>query len=277
MDIPFAVQKCVAFVGYKRVGGTEKFAGSAFFLHRSTNGLAFTYIATAAHVVQGIKDKGLEKVLLRLNYKTGQAKWIDSAVKDWYFHPDPAVDVAVARFPWMAEIDHVVFPLAACLNDSIIREESIGAGNEVFLSGLFHLHSGERNNLPIVRIGNIAAMPNEKIDTPRGPVAAYLIEVRSIGGLSGSPVFITFGLTRSVAGLPLGTAKFFLLGVMHGHFDTTESDLVDEVLSDSAAPPKSVNMGIAVVTPAEKILEVIQQSQIGQIDTEVERDYRSRL
>ena len=54
-------------------------------------------------------------------------------------------------------------------------------------------------NLPIVRLGAIAAMPGEYIKTDWGCLRAYLIEARSIGGLSGSPVFIRVGTTRTLA------------------------------------------------------------------------------
>ncbi len=65
---------------------------------------------------------------------------------------------------------------------------------------------------------------------------------------------------------------------MHGHFDETEDDVVDEFISPvmQAFLKVSVNMGIAVVTPVEKVLEVIQQTEIAKIDIEVEKQYRSQ-
>jgi hypothetical protein len=52
-------------------------------------------------------------------------------------------------------------------------------------------------------------------------VDAHLIEAKSIGGLSGSPVFINmtpFEMTAS-KGRPSKIFHLYLLGLMHGHFD----------------------------------------------------------
>lgn len=281
MDIPFEAQKCVVFVGYKPIDGTEKLAGSAFLVVRPSdkfNSLSFSYVVTASHIIEGISDKGLDKILLRINRKSGTARWIETSAKDWHFHPNRAIDVAVLRFSWLVEMDHFAFPIKQALDAEIIRQQHIGVGNEVFLAGLFNRHYGEQNNLPIVRVGNIAAMPSEKLNTKRGKADGYLIEVRSIGGLSGSPVFLVLGSMRSIAGITLPNfLQFYLLGVMHGHFDETEDDVVDEFVSPDASGSKtSVNMGIAVVTPAEKVLEVILSSEIAEVDADVEQAYRSQ-
>jgi hypothetical protein len=56
--------------------------------------------------------------------------------------------------------------------------------------------TGRKRNIPIVRTGNISMIPSEKvpgIQIRRGESVeseVYLIEARSVGGLSGSPVFI---------------------------------------------------------------------------------------
>jgi hypothetical protein len=201
-------------------------------------------------------------------------------VADWCFHPDPAVDVAVSRFWWKEEFDHVAFSVGSCLNEAIRTTEHIGVGNEVFFAGLFHLHYGQQSNLPIVRVGNIAAMPAEKIRTSKGEIDAYLIEARSIGGLSGLPVFISLALTRSIGGLALTStfSPFYLVGVVQGHFDMQEGDVVDEFAPpEDALAAKYVNMGIAIVTPIEKVLEAIQTTKIAELDVETERAYREQF
>jgi hypothetical protein len=66
----------------------------------------------------------------------------------------------------------------------------IGIGDAVFITGLFSHHPGKARNLRVIRVGNIAAMPDEPVKTQRGEMEAYLIEARSLGGLSGSPVFV---------------------------------------------------------------------------------------
>ena len=81
-----------------------------------------------------------------------------------------------------------------------IHSEGIGIGDEVFMVGLFHRHTGRDRNEPIIRVGNIASLPSAPVPLDEGEKAeAILIEPRSIGGLSGSPVFVHMGYTRSPA------------------------------------------------------------------------------
>jgi hypothetical protein len=272
MDIPAEVQKCVVFVGCRRPGGKESLIGSAFFvakLARGAHPITFRYVVTAAHVIEAIRDKlGLDTVLLRVNRKSGDAQWIETRLQDWYFHPDQAVDVAVMPIQSLIGFDHNLFPLHLFLNADTVRDEKVGAGNEVFLVGLFYRHFGGRNNIPIVRVGNVAAMPGEKVNTCRGPTDAYLIECRSIGGLSGCPVFLPLGTTRSISGLAIGQmARYFLLGLMHGHFDVREALTDESIAAQDGSPPKSVNMGIAVVVPIEKVLDTLNQDKILDLET----------
>ncbi|MDX6456842.1 MAG: hypothetical protein QOE55_539, partial [Acidobacteriaceae bacterium] len=111
--------------------------------------------------------------------------------------------------------------------------------------------------IPVVRTGNIAMMPKEKVPLSQfGLADVYLIEGRSIGGLSGSPVFCwntvkipgmnEKGQPKTLAGL----SQMHFLGLMHGHWDlpVSFSDL------DKA---EAVNMGISIVVPAKKIFEIL--------------------
>ena len=80
------------------------------------------------------------------------------------------------------------------LTDEIIKTRNIGPGDNVYAVGLFSLAIGRERNIPIVRTGHIAIMSKEKIPGIRigdwrGEAEVYVVEARSIGGLSGSPVF----------------------------------------------------------------------------------------
>ena len=78
----------------------------------------------------------------------------------------------------------------------VAERNGIGPGDELFAIGLFSLRVGTQRNIPIVRSGILAAMPydSEPFTKDGHPYHAYLAEMRSIGGLSGSPVFIFMGL-----------------------------------------------------------------------------------
>jgi hypothetical protein len=47
-------------------------------------------------------------------------------------------------------------------------------------------------------------LPGDPVATPMGPMQAYLIEARSIGGLSGSPVFAVVEPYTSLSALLVG-------------------------------------------------------------------------
>ncbi len=105
-------------------------------------------------------------------------------------------------------------------------------------------------------------MPEEPVQTKAlGAIDAYLVEARSIGGLSGSPVFVHLSGVRR-GSLTLGQEPIYWLGLMHGHFDLErlETDVVEsDILMDI-----KVNMGIAIVVPVSKILEVLNQDEFAE-------------
>jgi hypothetical protein len=270
MLVPNEVRKCVAFAAMEMANGEKQLVGTMFFLGREIQGTDrfFHYFVTAKHVIEGIRNKGLTKVFIRLNWKDGESRWAETDISSWYFHPtNPRVDVAVLRGLLPEDSDHLVYPLSGIVTPAVIESEQLGHGSEVFLVGLFAHHSGQRRNIPIVRVGNIAALPEEPVETGIGSIDAYLIEARSIGGLSGSPVFVHLG----VVGVHEGQLKFaksgpvfYLLGVMHGHWDIGLSDL-DQAEADTQGM-QNVNMGIGIVVPMEQILEVIDQPAIVEED-----------
>ena len=99
-------------------------------------------------------------------------------------------------------------------------------------------------------------------------MVGYLIEARSIGGLSGSPVFVNMGLVRRIGGEvkhSLGTTSILLLGLIHGHYDVKGAD-IDEIDEDAGIPDR-VNTGIAIVVPFHDVAEVFALSEEPNIKT----------
>jgi hypothetical protein len=251
----------VVFLGYRRADGKEGLSGSAFFLGRviaeDVPDRIFSYLVTAKHVIQSITKKGMDTVIVRANHRDGRHVGIETKASAWMMHDDPSVDVAVLKFIVPNDLDHTSFPCYACdLSQLATDVPPPDVGDELFFTGLFSEHFGRTRNIPIVRVGNIAALPEEPISTKMGKMKAYLVEARSIGGLSGSPVFINLSGMRG-GGISAG-GNFFLLGLIHGHFDTDDSD-VDALVVDDGLEKTNVNMGIGIVVPSERILEVINK------------------
>lgn len=259
-----------------------RLAGTAFCMARTIEGTdrGFHYAITARHVIDHIRRLGIDTVLLRVNRKSGTAFWEQTRIADWALSPEgPSTDIAILRYVMDPEWDHLQIPFSMAVTDALIEREKIGVGDEVFMTGLFSRHVGARNNIPIVRVGNIAAMTGEKVNTRLGPMDAYLIESRSIGGLSGSPVFVNLGLVRHKMMSTTGNPVFYLLGLVHGHYEadiaTIDSEQFNPIVDDGLAP-KNVNMGIAIVVPMSKLLEMLNSPAIRGVEIPVEEELRNR-
>lgn len=266
MIVPDDIRKCVAFLGYQMADGTFHFAGSVFFLGRDKKDSPKAepvYAVTAKHVLDAIQAKGLDTVFFRVNLKSGEAKWSPVPLSGWFSHPtDPSIDVVILKTGISEELDHLVLPYSFCISDEKMSEHRVGLGDEVFVTGLFRHHHGSKKNIPIVRVGNIACMTEEKVSTRLfGEIDAYLIEARSIGGLSGSPVFLNLGTTRLIDGqLKFANGPiYFLFGLIHGHYDadTASVDEAEAIHVDELSVGR-VNTGMAIVVPFHKIDETIK-------------------
>ena len=285
MQIPPEIRKCVVFIGRNTDTGMD-LCGTAFFVvEQGKYETHFVHLVTAKHILAKMWETNpSELVYLRVNSKNGTRDFIDTTRSQWIFHPDPTVDIAILPYIKVSDVDYLPYPLVRALTTEIINKEHIDIGDEVFLPGLFVEHTGERKNIPIVRIGNIAAMPDEQVETKYGMMDAYLIECRSIGGLSGSPVFANLGSTRVINGGSAGPVPpkegafdypFYLLGVMHGHWDKPESNA--DTFIDSKGEKQSVNMGIAIVIPVSKVIEAIDQPKVKEMKDEVTQRRREKI
>ena len=168
MLIPDEIRKCVAFLMY-RDATRFKFAGTCFFvatpLSEDPKKPNFMYIVTAAHVIRVMKEKSVDgKAYVCLNFPDSTVKVSPTPLEAWLSHPtDPTVDIAVLPRKPPPGADYLVYPMDRFATEDVISKEGIGLGEEVFVVGLFHEHVGKKRNIPIIRVGNIAAMPEEPV------------------------------------------------------------------------------------------------------------------
>jgi hypothetical protein len=203
----------------------------------------------------------MKSAFLRLNSKAASEQFVsvETALDDWSFdQSDEAIDVAAIEFRMPKDADHLAIPLSIACTPEKISEHEVSLGDEIFISGLFVHHYGTSKNIPIVRIGAIASLMEEKVNTRRGPMDAYLVECRSTGGLSGSPVFVNLGTGRIIQGITqLGSSGgFLLLGLVHGHFDVV-AQTDDATEEDALSAEGRINSGIAIVAPVQHIMRVL--------------------
>lgn len=281
MQVPPEVKRSVTFVCCKTSKG-KKVAGTAFFVSMPFEDMPdrdFVYLVTAKHVIESIKEHSLDELVhIRLNLKEGGYDFMGISFDTWYYHPnDSSIDVAVMPLPRVVakDIDFLTIPLDEMVaTDEIIAEKGIDIGDEVFLVGLFFKHYGSQRNIPILRVGNIAQMPEEPVQTKLGPMKAYLIEARSLGGISGSPVFVHRGDIRTRQGQPQLVYEFYLLGLMHGHWDLPAPDI--DMLIQDELDREPVNMGIAVVVPVSDILSTLNHEELMEQRERIERERKEQ-
>lgn len=188
-----------------------------------------------------------------------------NASGQFFSHPtDDTVDAVAIPFEMESTFDILSITEKLFLTPERMIKHAIGIGDDVFLPGLFTHAAGKKRNMPIVRHGNIAMLPEDQIQVEGKFRDVYLIEARSLPGISGSPVFVRKtisvegfhedGTSSQIHGL---SGELFFLGLMHGHWDVKESKLNSYEFSHDRQ--RGVNSGIAVVVPAHKILEIINQ------------------
>jgi hypothetical protein len=267
MRIPDRLLKSVGFVSRFQPegdGALLQFGATAFVVGVHTDekfGLA--HIVTAKHVAEAIEPA---EAVIAMNAKDGAPLFLRSGDQQWFYHPTEPDSVDVAVMPFgsrrFQEYDIEWLPEDIFATDKRIADFDIGLGDEIVTIGLFTRFSGQKQLTPLVRTGNIAMMPKDKLPSKTfGEMEAYLAEGRSIGGLSGSPVFVRNTVkmpAQTAQGTPgyiAGLGAFHLLGLMHGHWDLPVSFLASE-------QAEAVNMGVSIVVPAKKILETLYHPRL---------------
>ena len=236
----------------------------------------FAFMVTARHVAEKLEG---HEFYIRVNTRDGKAVALKGLSDNpWWYHPTERkyVDAAVTMFSpqRLRELDVQPIPIAMFIDIHKIHEYDIGVGDEVFITGLFTRVVGTSKNLPIVRTGNVAMMPGEHIPFGDSFIEAHLIESRSIGGLSGSPVFVRPTVSMEAvdsAKDPVsfyGVGKFFFFGSVIGHYQVPQG-LVPTVA-------EVVNMGIAPIVPSHKIREVILQGEVTKIMSDINAEMRAK-
>ena len=260
MRIPHNILNCVCFLGVHLAEGVDggKFLclGTGFFVGVRQDDWDFLYLLTAKHVLdEAVKAK--LPLAMRLNKRDGGSAYILLAPETAWWRSAEA-DLAILP----AVIDAAVFqfealPLQMLATAEKLSTHAIGLGDDLFTVGLFSLRTGKQQNIPIVRTGIISAIPSEPLtEKNKPPYHAYLAEMRSIGGLSGSPVFVYIDRFRTVdSNIPEGHDwTYFCIGYVRGHWKLDREMIADDIVESDVAlgfnPGETLNVGIAVVSPS---------------------------
>ena len=260
----------------------EKVGGSGFLVglpRRKGDEQGWIYAVTNRHVAEQCN-------VIRLNTLDG-GKRVEGA-KAWILHPDRKTDLAIASLG-VTNLKIYSFqtfmPRFHFIDKTRLVNFEIGVGDDCYMIGRFVNQEGFQKNLPTARFGAIAQMPGEPIWTKWVTHdEAYLVEVRSIAGFSGSPVVVRVPSQRA-RGVPLGKRVVddpandwhMLLGIDCGHSNDNAESLYE---TGSEEPVKGYeieyNTGLAIVIPAWKLQELIDCDEAEKMREEESQEYKQR-
>lgn len=223
----------------------------------------YTYAVTNSHVIAEAKSP-----VIRLNALDTTAVTLPLQTRNWLHHPD-GDDVAVALLPAFSpsEVQFAIVPVEQFLTKETVARWDIGPGDETFMVGRFVAHDGRQRNTPSARFGNISMMPWDPVPHPRGiKQESFLVETRSLGGYSGSPVFVHIppATHRPNLNPTIGPMQGpWLLGIDWGHLPTFET--VRESDEKTVVPQKwkvPSNSGQMAVVPAWRLRDLLYSQRL---------------
>lgn len=238
--------------------------GTGFFLgvkNEARNDVYSIYFATAKHVLQDPSGNYFPEIVLRINTVDNDSQLIRIATKDIKIHEHPDKDVDIVIFDCLPDQTRVEFkfiPDSMIAGKELIAKHEISEGDDVFFTGLFTSHIGQKRNQPIIRFGKVALMPEEPIEWKQPNqlpklMDLYLLECQAFSGNSGSPVFFDLNPLRKPGHITM-EKQVFLAGIMTGSF--FHSIEVPNVQT-GANLISLQNNGIAAVTPSYKLQEIL--------------------
>jgi hypothetical protein len=282
MGVYEEIRKCTAFLGYpnERGFGVE---GTGFFVVVSIDGFDFGYLVSAAHLLWPERWRATSKpcplghISIRTSSRVGSPIVDRTTPDEWFFHEDKRVDICAIPTginnptgpDGESGIAFLSLPGMALVGEKY-EKYGLTFGDEIFIAGAFVGRVGEKKNIPVIRVANIAAMPEEPITFGSPKLRAYLIETRSLGGTSGSPIFVSTephfprrpiqSVQTQAHPAPGGLRPkllmpYLLVGMVLGSYSGQYAgDFLSE--QDTDIQPH-FNAGISVAMTAEDILDFI--------------------
>jgi trypsin-like peptidase len=175
----------------------------------------YPYVVTAAHVLEEQQKVEIELPIPR----PAGGTYSPVVLSDWR-QPLPHVDLAISSFEDASGEHKAVYAIDEkdILPNRLVQKLSL-AGDVAYVGIL------TPQDRPMVRTGTIGAIDQENLDLESGyDYTAHLVDCRSYGGFSGSPVFVGIakpGLRQDAeaGGVPLGEMAYFafLCGMFTEH------------------------------------------------------------
>lgn len=235
-----------AYLG-KSAGGTAFLVGIP-----SVNlpDVTYLYIITNTHVVQ---KAGITPTI-RFNKTNGETYAKSTNASDWIYFPGN--DLACAPISGnLNKLKYRALNISMFLTKELAIQNSVGIGDEIFVCGKFFDEYGKQYNNPISRFGKIALYPSIQIKHQHCiSQETIIVDAFSIGGLSGSPVFLHIPYTPGRPGQDKNpNEKNYLLGINYGHIPIPDF---------SNSEKNEMNSGFMCVIPAWIIHDMLFQPSL---------------
>jgi hypothetical protein len=170
----------------------EKLGGSGFLIGAPVANKQRQVVTTLLCLMTNRHVAEQGNSFVRTNTKDGKIDIFELDERSWIFHPDgddlaiyPIGLAPLYPYPYMEA------GMFNALSKSSVDGLDIGIGDDVFTVGRFVGREGAKINIPALRFGTISQMPIEPVVMENGfKQECFLVEVRSLSGYSGSPVFL---------------------------------------------------------------------------------------
>ena len=222
----------------------------------------YLYAVTNRHVT----ENGC--TVIRFNTTDGRTAILDLKPTDWTSSTDDDLAaVEITGLDVLPQETANVVTFAHTSVDHFLSHEDIvkyrmGEGMEVYVVGRLVAHKTERN-VPVARFGAVSLLQEVSIRQENGHLQrSLLVEMHSISGYSGSPVFLCLSAQTPGTVITKGyDYKIWFLGVDWGHLPHWECvrDRSGNILEEHWKVP--INSGITGVVPAWRLKEFLYSEE----------------
>ena len=215
------------------------------------------FLITAGHVLKEHITSGEQSIHVRLDALefSSASQELEIPISNWFFHPNPNVDLAAMPVPITFLRDHglqsAFFPNdEGAVTKDQLRELGVSAGDGVFILGFPLNLTGEQRNYVIVRQGAIARI-QELLENAS---TSFLVDLFVFPGNSGGPVVLRPEIV-AIQGTK-ANSKALLTGVVISYQAYTEVAVSMQTKRPRVAFEE--NSGLAVVLPIDDVNDMVR-------------------
>lgn len=237
----------------------------------------FVYAVSNRHVVRSGAS------VIRLNTEDGGVDIIETGPEEWAVHPS-GDDLAIKSIGISGAHKVSYLSLGMFATEAELEAGEYGVGDGAFMIGRFVAHDGGTTNVPAVGFGNISIPPAKMRRTDGFQQLSFGVEMRSMRGNSGSPVFtFTEPWDMGTNSTRIGSQRVRFLGVDWGQVVHPVEIRERIVRADEAglrpgereAKFVSLNTGMNGVVPAWKLRELLFDPAFVKAREDYERNWQA--